>query len=190
MNFTTIATTKRGLPIGQCNEEAFKEAKAQLNELLDSNAEKKRNRRKEKLIGENNLFWETDIEKLRIALHKWLAAERTYGLPVTPRYFEVSFGQERELKYPELSCREPITIGDVRMTGKIDRIDIGNGTFNIVDYKTGSSTVRMPEILSGRSLQLPIYLQTAKKLLEMHGGIGLEPAAGLYYKVRAGSIQR
>jgi ATP-dependent helicase/nuclease subunit B len=171
-------------PIGQCSEEAFKEAKAQLNELLDSNAEKKRNRRKEKLIGENNLFWETDIEKLRIALHKWLAAERTYGLPVTPRYFEVSFGQERELRYPELSCREPITIGDVRMTGKIDRIDIGNGTFNIVDYKTGSSTVRMPEILSGRSLQLPIYLQTAKKLLEMHGGIGLEPAAGLYYKVR------
>ena len=171
-------------PIGQCDEEAFKEAKAQLNELLDSNAEKKRNRRKEKLIGENNLFWETDIEKLRIALHKWLAAERTYGLPVTPRYFEVSFGQERELRYPELSCREPITIGDVRMTGKIDRIDIGNGTFNIVDYKTGSSTVRMPEILSGRSLQLPIYLQTAKKLLEMHGGIGLEPAAGLYYKVR------
>ena len=175
---------QKRLPIGQCNEEAFKEAKAQLNELLDSNAEKKRNRRKEKLIGENNLFWETDIEKLRIALHKWLAAERTYGLPVTPRYFEVSFGQERELKYPELSCREPITIGDVRMTGKIDRIDIGNGTFNIVDYKTGSSTVRMPEILSGRSLQLPIYLQTAKKLLEMHGGIGLEPAAGLYYKVR------
>ena len=171
-------------PIGQCSEEAFKEAKAQLNELLDSNAEKKRNRRKEKLIGENNLFWETDIEKLRIAIHKWLAAERTYGLPVTPRYFEVSFGQERELRYPELSCREPITIGDVRMTGKIDRIDIGNGTFNIVDYKTGSSTVRMPEILSGRSLQLPIYLQTAKKLLEMHGETGLEPAAGLYYKVR------
>ena len=175
---------QKRLPIGQCNEEAFKEAKAQLNELLDSNAEKKRNRRKEKLIGENNLFWETDIEKLRIALHKWLAAERTYGLPVTPRYFEVSFGQERELRYPELSCREPITIGDVRMTGKIDRIDIGNGTFNIVDYKTGSSTVRMPEILSGRSLQLPIYLQTAKKLLEMHGETGLEPAAGLYYKVR------
>ena len=41
---------QKRLPIGQCNEEAFKEAKAQLNELLDSNAEKKRNRRKEKLI--------------------------------------------------------------------------------------------------------------------------------------------
>ena len=170
--------------IGQCDEEAFKDAKAQLNELLNHKAKEQRNSRKEKLIGENNLFWETDIAKLRVALHKWLAAEHTYGLPVMPRYFEVSFGQKREPRDPELSCLESITIGDVRMTGKIDRIDIGNGTFNIVDYKTGSSTVRMPEILSGRSLQLPIYLQTAKKLLEMHSGTELEPAAGLYHKIR------
>ena len=171
-------------PIGECDEEVFEEAKAQLNELLDSKAEKQRNGRKDKLIGESNLFWETDIVKLRVALHKWLAAERTYGLPVTPHYFEVSFGQKREPRDPELSCTQPITIGDVRMTGKIDRIDIGNGTFSIVDYKTGSSTVRMPEILNGRSLQLPIYLQAAKKLLEDHSRTGLEPAAGLYYKVR------
>ena len=171
-------------PIGECAEEAFEEAKAELNELLDNKAEKQRNDRTDKLIGESNLFWETDIVKLRVALHKWLAAERTYGLPVTPHYFEVSFGQKREPRDPELSCTQPITIGDVRMTGKIDRIDIGNGTFSIVDYKTGSSTVRMPEILNGRSLQLPIYLQAAKKLLENHSGTGLEPAAGLYYKVR------
>ena len=171
-------------PIGQCDEATFKDAETQLNELLDRKATEQRNGRKEKLIGENNLFWKLDIEKLRVALRKWLEAERTYGLPVLPRYFEVSFGQKRELTDPALSCTEPITIGDVRMTGKIDRIDIGNGTFNIVDYKTGSSTVRMSEILSGRSLQLPIYLQTAKKLLEMHGGAGLQPAAGLYHKIR------
>ena len=171
-------------PIGQCSEEAFKEAKAQLNELLDHKAKEQRNSRKEKLIGENNLFWETDIEKLRVALHKWLEAERTYGLHVLPCHFEVNFGQSGEPADLEISCGEPIRIGDVYMKGKIDRIDIGIDSFNIVDYKTGSSTVRMPEILSGRSLQLPIYLQTAKKLLEMHGETGLEPAAGLYYKVR------
>ena len=84
-------------------------------------------------------FGKPIIVKLRVALHKWLAAERTYGLPVTPHYFEVSFGQKREPRDLELSCTQPITIGDVRMTGKIDRIDIGNGTFSIVDYKTGSS---------------------------------------------------
>lgn len=170
--------------IRQCDEKSFKEAKTELNELLDSKAEKQRNGRKDKLISKNNLFWETDIVKLRVALHKWLAAERTYELPVTPHYFEVSFGQKREPRDPELSCTQPITIGDVRMTGKIDRIDIGNGTFGIIDYKTGSSTVRMPEILSGRSLQLPVYLQAAKKLLENHNGTEFEAAAGLYHKIR------
>lgn len=171
-------------PIGQCDEETFRDAETQLNELLNRKATEQRNGRKDKLIDENNLFWRIDIEKLRVALRKWLEAERTYGLAVLPRYFEVSFGQERELTDPELGCTKAIRIGEVRMKGKIDRIDIGNGTFNIVDYKTGSSTVRMPEILSGRSLQLPIYLQTAKRLLEMYGGTGLEPAAGLYHKIR------
>ena len=70
------------------------------------------------------------------------------------------------------------------MQGKIDRIDIGEGYFNVVDYKTGSSTLRITDILCGRSLQLPIYLQIASKLLDIKGKTGLEPAAGLYQKVR------
>ncbi len=171
-------------PIGQCDEEAFKDAETHLNELLNHQATEQRNDRKEKFIGENNLFWQIDIEKLRVALRKWLEAERTYGLPVLPRYFEVSFGQKREPRDPELSCTEPIAIGDVRMTGKIDRIDIGTDSFNIIDYKTGSSTIGMRDILEGRSLQLPVYLQIAAKLLNGQTEAGLEPAAGLYYKVR------
>ena len=175
-------------PIGQCGEVTFRDAEAQLNELLNHKATEQRNERKEKPIVENNLFWRIDIEKLRVALRKWLEAERTYDLSVLPRYFEVNFGEkgkrESRPRDSELSCDDPIPIGDVLMNGVIDRIDIGNGTFNIIDYKTGSSTVRMPEIVSGRSLQLPIYLQTAKKLLEMYGGAELEPAAGLYHKIR------
>ena len=167
-------------PIEQC----FEEAKQQLDGILDAKSEERRNRRTENLIGDDNLFWEADIEKLRVALYKWLEAERTCDLSVTPSYFEVSFGQEREPRDPKLSCTTPISIGNVRMTGKIDRIDIGNGTFNVVDYKTGSSTIRMPEILNGRSLQLPIYLQITEKLLEEHGLTGLDSAAGLYHKIR------
>ena len=175
---------KKRPPIGQCDEEAFKDAEMHLNELLNHKATEQRNDRKEKLISENNLFWKIDIEKLRVALRKWLEAERTYGLPVLPRYFEVSFGQKREPRDPELSCTEPITIGNVRMTGKIDRIDIGTDAFSIIDYKTGSSTIGMRDILEGRSLQLPVYLQIAAKLLNGQTETGLEPAAGLYYKVR------
>ena len=165
-------------------ERCFEEAKRQLDRILDTKSEERRNQRTENLIGDDNLFWEADIEKLRVALHKWLEAERTCNLSVTPSYFEVSFGQEREPRDSKLSRTTPISIGNVRMTGKIDRIDIGNGAFNIIDYKTGSSTIRMPEILNGRSLQLSIYLQIAKKLLDNHGITDLAAASGLYHKIR------
>ena len=171
-------------PIGQCDETTFKDAETHLNELLNHKAKEQRNDRKEKLIGENNLFWKTDIEKLRVALRKWLEAERTYGLSVLPRYFEVNFGQAGKPADPELSCDEPIRVCDVYMKGKIDRVDIGVDSFNIIDYKTGSSTIRMRDILEGRSLQLPVYLQIAAKLLNRQGGAGLGSAAGLYHKIR------
>ena len=175
---------EKRMPIGQCDEEAFKDAETRLNELLNHKAKEQRNRRKEKLIGEHNLFWETDIEKLRVALHKWLTAERTNSLDTTPRYFEVNFGQSGEPADSELGCDKPIRICDVYMKGKIDRIDIGINAFNIIDYKTGSSTVRMPEILSGRSLQLPVYLQIAAELLNGQEGARLDATAGLYHKIR------
>ena len=177
-------------PIGRCNDADFEEAIQQLDKILENASEEHRGQRKEAPIGENNLFWETDIGKLRVALRKWLEAERTYDVPVLSRYFEVGFGPEGEPRSPELrrdpelSCTTPISIGNVGMTGKIDRIDLGNGAFNVIDYKTGSSTIRMPEILSGRSLQLPIYLQIAKKLLDNNGIAGLESASGLYHKIR------
>ena len=91
-----------------------------------------------------------------------------------PRYFEVNFGKKHKsedgLRDHELSCEEPIFIGNVQMTGVIDRIDIGTDAFNIIDYKTGSSTIRMRDILEGRSLQLPVYLQIAAKIAEWTSG--------------------
>ena len=165
-------------------EQHFEEAKQQLDGILDAKSEERRNRRTENPISADNLFWETEIEKLRVALHKWLKAEQSYNLSVMPRYFEVSFGQDQEPRDPELSCTRPISIGNVRMRGKIDRIDLGNGAFNVIDYKTGGSTIRMPEILNGRSIQLPIYLQIAKKLLDNNRMAGLESASGLYHKIR------
>ncbi len=175
-------------PIGQCKDDDFEEAKRQLNAILESSSERYRHRRNEPPIGENNLFWNTDVVKLRVALHKWIEAERTYDLPVIPHYFEVNFGQAGEPADSRLSSNEPSYIGNIGMKGKIDRIDIGNGTFSVVDYKTGSSTIRMSEILNGRSLQLPIYLQIARKLLEKDNKTGLEPAAGPYYKIRLGQF--
>ena len=83
----------------------FEKAIQQLNKILQNASEEHRGQRKETTIDENNLFWETDIQKLRVALHKWLKAERTYDVPVLPRYFEVGFGPEGEPRNPRTQAR-------------------------------------------------------------------------------------
>lgn len=168
--------------IAQCSDEDFETVRQQLDEILHRLSE---NRRLDRMdISEENLFWKIEIDKQRVALRKWLDAEREYDLSVLPRYFEVSIGHTRGNQDEELSQTEPIDIGNVKMIGKIDRIDIGSGSFNVIDYKTGSSTIRMADILEGRSIQLPIYLQVAQKLLADNGITSLEPASGLYHKIR------
>ena len=169
-------------PITQCCDDTFTKAKNQLDGILVTKSEEKRDKRSE--IDENNLFWKIEIEKLRAALHKWIEAERAYDLPVMPRYFEVCFGRSPGQRDPELSCPDQIPIGNVQMEGKIDRIDIGEGYFNVVDYKTGSTLPKKQNILEGRALQIPIYLQIAKKLLDENGKTGLELTAGLFHKIR------
>ena len=170
------------LPIRQCSDDDFEQAKQQLDAILNCLSEEKRNSRKE--INENNLFWKIEIEKLQTALHNWLEAERTYGFPIIPHFFEVNIGRTDQPGDPKLTCPEPLPISGVKIRGRIDRIDIGPGSFNIVDYKTGSSKVLIRDILEGRSLQIPIYLQIASQLLEQNGYSGLETAAGLYHKIR------
>ena len=170
------------LHIGKCTQEIFEQAKQQLDEVLHSKSEDRRMDRSD--VSEDNLFWKIEIEKQRAALHKWLDAERSYNPHVTPSYFEVSIGPTDHPGDSKLSCSKSIPIGDVNMIGRIDRIDIGGGSFNVIDYKTGSSKILIRDILEGRSLQLPIYLQIAQKLLEKKGKTGLEPASGLYHKIR------
>ena len=51
------------------------------------------------------------------------------------------------------------------MAGKIDRVELGNGMFVIGDYKTGSTTPKLNDILEGRSLQLPLYIAVVEELL-------------------------
>lgn len=168
--------------LSQCSQENSDEAKKQLNRILELMSDEKRNQHG---ISEQNLLWSISIDKLRAALFRGIEAEQRYVLSVLPRYFEVSFGTPLGDSDPELSSTEPITVNDVKMRGKIDRIDIGEGYFNIVDYKTGSSDIGIQDILEGRSIQLPVYLKVAQELFAQHHNLKeLSPAAALYQKIR------
>ena len=156
--------------IHQCNDADFKIAKQQLSNVIDE------------VIGDadsEDLFRKVDKTLLKIMLDQWLTVEREYESTTTPHYFEASVGRGHGSTDLTLSQPEPVCIGDVPLNAKVDRIDIGNSVFNVIDYKTGQ-TFGIKDILEGRALQLPIYLEIAKQLL----GVGYKPAAGLYHKIK------
>ena len=156
--------------INQCNDAEFGIAKQQLSNVIDE------------VIGNTDtedLFRKVDKTLLKVTLNQWLTIEREYDVITAPRYFEISVGRGHGSTDLILSRAEPIGIGGVQLNAKIDRIDIGNGVFNVIDYKTGQ-TFGIKDILEGRALQLPIYLEIVKQLL----GAGYEPAAGLYHKIK------
>ena len=55
--------------------------------------------------------------------------------------------------------------GTVQWWGRIDRVDEGEGRFRVIDYKTGRPRGE-PDVASGQSLQLAVYLMAAAALLE------------------------
>ena len=75
--------------------------------------------------------------------------------------------------------------GDITITGKIDRIDSAGSFFRVVDYKSSGKTFSLSDFASGTSLQLPVYIAAAKRLLE-NSGTGLQPAGGYYMQIGEG----
>jgi len=91
-----------------------------------------------------------------------------------PVYFEIAFGQSKSaVPYPplELSAEgaNKENLPKVRISGRIDRIDLGQAAgrvvFNILDYKTGQARWKAQKVETGEVLQLPLYLLAAQNIL-------------------------
>lgn len=98
--------------------------------------------------------------------------------PPRPSYFEVRFGPE--VKTGESSARQDastplafeLDLGEekIRITGQIDRIDVGRvggvTVLNVIDYKSGRQVqLKEEQMHAGRQLQLPLYALAAEDLL-------------------------
>ena len=161
-------------PISGCKDADFEEARLDLQRIARDHLEAEEAERH--LNRADKLFWDIEVERLigghgrTGILPAFLEAERERNFEVQPRYFEVEFGPSvrSEPADPQLGSTEAITVGEVSLSGRIDRIELGNGMFVIGDYKTGRITPRLNDILEGRSLQLPLYLAVVEQLLRQH----------------------
>jgi ATP-dependent helicase/nuclease subunit B len=167
-----------------CSEEVFAEASSLLTRILEEKLEE---------LDIPDPFWQLDAELLTGAVggrqsfvQEFFRAEQKREEESIPEWFEVSFGGRTGKNADErLSQEDPVALGSLRLRGKVDRVERGEGFFAIVDYKTGEVRPSLEDIRRGISLQLPLYLLVVQEILSRHLGSEMRPAAGLYYQLRS-----
>jgi ATP-dependent helicase/DNAse subunit B len=147
----------------------------------------------------NRQIWKIDREIRKILLDQVLlyeleVQEAAEGQQVLPSYFEVAFGGMKSAAKDPDSKEEPLEltrktfVGEeaIKISGQIDRVDVAeDNTLIAYDYKLSTGSSRS-DIMSGRSLQLPIYLEALEKLILPDQPI----AGGGYYVIRGGQDRR
>jgi RecB family exonuclease len=104
---------------------------------------------------------------LEADLQRYLRHEAERGAGMEPTQLEWRFGREGDE-------HGPLALGDLSITGRVDRVDVGPGGEAIVrDYK-GASAYPGASWVEGGYVQVALYMLAARELL------GLEPVGGLY----------
>jgi RecB family exonuclease/superfamily I DNA/RNA helicase len=147
----------------------------------------------------NKQIWKIDREIRKILLDQVLLyeleiQETAESKQVLPAYFEVAFGGMKSAAKDPDSKDEPLEITrdtfvgeeSIKISGQIDRVDVArDNTIVAYDYKLSTGSSRW-DIVSGRSLQLPIYLEALEKLILPEYPI----AGGGYYIIRGAQDRR
>ena len=147
----------------------------------------------------NRQIWKIDREIRKILLEQVLLYELDIQLEsekneVLPAYFEISFGGIRTAAKDPGSTDTPLEltratfVGEesIKISGQIDRVDLASdNTLIAYDYKLSVGSTK-EDIRSGRSLQIPIYLEALERLILP----GNEVAGGGYYIIRGANDRR
>ena len=147
----------------------------------------------------NQQIWKIDREIRKILLDQVLLyeldlQEQSAAMGMAPAYFEVAFGGMKSSARDPSSTDQPLELSrstfvgeeTIKVSGQIDRVDVAaDQTLIAYDYKLSTGSTR-EDIKSGRSLQLPIYLEALEKLILP----GQPIAGGGYYVIRGGTERR
>ncbi len=158
---------EKKIKLVNCDEKTFQQAEKIIFEIATDQLQLTAFRspltfyEREKILGLNG-------NKKESILYKFLETERKCEDDFIPMFFEVSFGRLKESGSDKiLSDQEPIIIDNIKLRGKIDRIEVDEKikSFNIVDYKLSGAKPSFDDLKTGISLQLPVYLFAASELL-------------------------
>lgn len=82
----------------------------------------------------------------------WLSQWQAY----IPIYIDWQIARASDWQIEEVETRAEIGFHDLRLKGRLDRIDVAQQDIAVIDYKTGF-TPKQEEVLNGEYIQLPFY---------------------------------
>ncbi|HED07943.1 MAG TPA: hypothetical protein ENI57_07500 [Ignavibacteria bacterium] len=176
---------KEGIVLSGCGNAEFNKAK----ELIFKIAE---DRISEAYFNSPLTFFEKErilgIEgkKENSILYRFLLTERENNDGFVPTFFETGFGHFSKETDERLSLLKELKIGDVKIRGKIDRIELNEGKdkFQVVDYKLSGKSPTLKNLREGIALQIPLYLYAAKELIKAQIEKDSKPAGGKIYSLK------
>jgi ATP-dependent helicase/DNAse subunit B len=113
------------------------------------------------------------LERMTAQVHRLLERESRSDTDMRPALLEASFGDSESADRPVLD------LGNMRLHGQIDRVDVTpDGARGIVyDYKTSSKVWAAAKLADEGKLQLQLYARAVRDRW------GIEPVGGLYYQL-------
>jgi ATP-dependent helicase/nuclease subunit B len=171
-------------PLHLLEQQQFQEA---LNDLLAIAREKLN------ALTVSSVFWEVDKEmmlgsdKRKGLLEEFLEAERLRAFETSPAFFEAAFGPiggGKQRTDHRLTMASPINVGSVQLRGKVDRVDVGEDIFTIIDYKSGTRVIKRKDMDVGMSLQIPLYLLAVEYMMNEVYGRQMKGVGGIYYHLK------
>ena len=93
-----------------------------------------------------------------------------------PKFLEVRFDDNKQIKTLKIKHKNQI----ISLVGQVDRIDIFDEFFRIIDYKTGKCNSSLKELFFGKKIQLEAYIKVVEKSLK------LKVAGGYYFPIKSG----
>ncbi|MBU6450751.1 MAG: exodeoxyribonuclease V subunit gamma [Cyanobacteria bacterium REEB67] len=132
-------------------------------------------------------FWDYEQNEIRFRLRRFFSKEleraEKSGNEFVPHLFEQAFGFDDE----EADSAPALVIKaggrTIKIRGRIDRLDRSEaGVYRVIDYKSGSGSIKVDEALAGRNMQLPIYGMALSQAVQP----GARVKSGSYLSIQSG----
>lgn len=171
---------EKGLTLAGCSDKDFKVAEKLLFKIAEEKVSKL------KFISPSSFYDREKIfgingKKENSILYQFLLSERNSNDGFMPQFFEYGFGNINSN-----SITYPVDIRGIKLRGKVDRIDIKDDQhlFKVIDYKLGGTKPSKDDLLTGISLQLPLYMYASKILIEAELNKEYKPLAAEIYSLK------